>query len=182
MNNNSNSEQQKLEKAKKAIEMQEARKAVRDISTNPDWDLVQELLQEIMATHVIANPEVQPKVPQLITELQEEIKKRYDGDEETKDILLNGIPHARSIREWIKRSEWEEAVWKKISGTGLFTHEKRSAMIQALYTRGLQKNDQAAKMWLTMSGDYSDKLDINDKESALDKFRAINKQIHSKKE
>lgn len=178
-----NLSKEQVEKAERALKMQEARRAVKQLSdSDAEWDLTQEILQEILATHTIANPDVQPKTPQLITELKQEIERRYEGDQETIDILLNGVPSARSIREWIKKDNWQEAVWKKISGTGLFTHENRTNMIKSLYDRGMTKSDQAAKMWLTMSGDYSDKLDVNDKDSTLERFREINRVLHKTKE
>ena len=43
----------------------------------------------------------------------------------------------------------------------------------------MDKSDQAAKIWLTISGDYSDKIDVTDK--TVDTYRDINNILHGKK-
>lgn len=166
---------------KNALAMQKARKLVKELSGDNDWDLIQQLLQEIIASHTIANPDVLPKVPQLIKELELEIGKRYEKEPDLMVILLEGIPTPPSVRNWTKKEGWVDAIWKQIQGTGLFTHSKRSEMIEALRSRGLARDTQAAKIWLTLSGDYSDKMDVKD-DRTVDLFREINNKIHQKKE
>jgi len=168
------------EASKNAVIKLEARRAVKQLSGNAEWDLVQETLQEIIASHTIANPEVLPRVPQLIRELELEIKKRYKLEEELQKLLLESIPKVASIRAWMKKDGWGEAIWKKIQETGLFTHENRMEMINALHKRGVERDTSAAKIWLTLSGDYTDKVDFTD--GTLEKFREINKVLHGKDE
>jgi hypothetical protein len=82
----------------------------------------------------------------------------------------------------MKKDGWEEAVWKKVRGDQLFSPEKRAEVIEALRQRAIDPkkgSDSAAKLWLTMSGDYSDKMEVNDK--GLEAFREINSIIHRKK-
>ncbi len=51
-------------------------------------------------------------------------------------------------------------------------------MIEAIRSRGLNKSDTAAKLWLTLSGDYSEKIDIKQDET-VEKFREINRILLS---
>lgn len=164
---------------KEALKQKEAYVKVKQIS-NPDspWTITQELLQEVEASFVIANPEVTHEVPKLKESLKQIIEQRYSDDEDTKAIILESIPSDRSIRAWRKKEGWEDAVWKIIHDTGLFTPAKRAEMIESLFHRGKTKSDNAAKMWLIMSKDFSEKLEIN--EGPLEKFREINKILHSK--
>jgi hypothetical protein len=42
----------------------------------------------------------------------------------------------------------------------------------------MESSDQAAKLWLTLSGDYSEKMEINDK--TVDTFREIQSVLQRK--
>ena len=147
---------------------------------NPDspWTLLQEILQEIVATHIIQNPQVKPAVTKLKDELVAEVDERYKDDAEKRQLLADAIPTVRAMRKWVKKDGWDEAVWKHIKGSGLFSKERRAEMIEALFERGVSKSDTAAKLWLTLSGDYAEKLEVND--STLDRYREINKILHRK--
>ena len=169
-------------KVEKSIVRLEAVRAVKKMK-NPDsdWYLTQELLQEIMAAHIIADPENVPKTTKLVEELQREIEARYEDEPELKDLLLDAVPSTRAVREWLKKPGWTSAVWECIRKEGLFTTKKRAAMIDALFNRGANGRDtQAAKIWLTLSGDYVEKPEGADK--AVEVFRDIQKAIYSKKE
>jgi hypothetical protein len=144
------------------------------------WTLVQEILQEIQAAYIVKDPDVMPKTTKLVVELKSEIEKRYADEPETKQILLDGIPAERSVREWLKKDGWEEAVWSKIRQDGLFTSAKRAQVIESLRTRALDKSDVAAKIWLTLSGDYSEKMEVDSR--SVDMYREINSVLHKKKE
>jgi hypothetical protein len=164
---------------KAAIKL-EALKAVRALSNGDSpFTLTQEIMQEIHASHIVINPDKQPSVPQMVEELKKEIELRYDDEEETKKILLESIPSVRNIRNWLKKEGWEEAVWKKVRGDKLFSPEKRAQVIEALRTRAMDKSDVAAKIWLTLSGDYSEKMEVSDK--SLDAYREINSILHNKR-
>lgn len=142
------------------------------------WTVLQEILQEIAATHIIENPNVKPKMTEMRKELTSEVKLRYKEDIEAKEALLDAIPTVRAMRKWAKREGWDEAVWTHIRGTGLFSHDKRAEMIQALFDRGVDKSDTAAKLWLTLSGDYTDKVEVTD--TIVEKYREVNKILHRK--
>lgn len=179
MENNNDQKNPKDAGEKVAIRFQ-AVKALKEI-TNSDspWTLTQEILQDIHAGHIIANPNVKPVVTQMVDELKKEIEVRYSDNEELKQLLLTSIPAVQNVRVWLKKDGWEEAVWKKVRGDQLFSPEKRAQVIEALRERAMDKSDVAAKIWLTLSGDYSEKMEVSDK--TLDAYREINSILHRKK-
>lgn len=164
----------------KRVQRLEALKAVKalDNSDSP-WTLTQELFQDVMAGHIVSNPDKLPPVTQMREELIKEIEVRYKDELDLKQLLSDSVPESRTLRKWIKKDNWEDAVWTKIRGDQLFSPANRAQMLEALRVRGLEKSDQAAKIWLTISGDYSDKLDVTDK--TVDKYREINSILHKKK-
>ena len=145
------------------------------------WTLVQEILQEIMATHVVEDPNKRPYIKVLIEELKSEIKNRYSENEEMRDTLFEAVPSDVTIQtQWLKKEGWEDAVWSKVRGNGIFSKERRARMINALYERGMTKSDNAAKIWLTLSGDYSEKVSDVEKNKTLETYREINEILHKK--
>jgi len=168
-------------RGEKAITKLEAVRAVKKLSNpNSDWTITQEILQEIIATHKIVNPDKIPTMPKLAEELKREIETRYQEEPELKQLLLDSIPNRpRGLSEWMKKKGWDDAVWEKIRGSQLFSQEKRALMINSLFQRGMDKDTQAAKIWLMLSGDYSEKVELTDK--VADKYREINKILHSPK-
>lgn len=175
------SKAQKEEMSEKAVEQLAAYKAVKKLSNeNSQWTLTQEILQEIMAGHTIADPDKLPALTVMVEELKKEINVRYADDDELKQVLLDSIPAMRSVREWVKKDGWEDAIWGYVRGDGLFTASKRAQVIESLRTRALDRSDTAAKIWLTLSGDYSDKMEVDNK--SVDIYREINSILHKKKE
>lgn len=170
----------KIEYGKQALKVIDARKRVKALSGDNDWDITQEILQEIVASHTIVNPETIPPVPQLIEELNGLIEKRYKDEPEMREILLKGVPNAPSVRLWMKKKGWNESVWKIIQDTGLFTESKRIQLIDSLHQRGVERDTQAAKIWLQLSGDYQEGINITT-DDTLNRFREINQILHSKK-
>lgn len=166
--------------AEKAVSQMEAYRAVKEISKpNSNWTLTQELLQEIMAAHTVANPDSLPPLTQMTEELKKEIEIRYADNPSVKDILLKSIPNMTSVRTWVKKEGWEEAIWGYIRVDGLFTANKRAQVIESLRARALDKSDVAAKIWLTLSGDYSEKMEVDNK--SVDMYREINNILHKDK-
>lgn len=158
----------------------EAYRNVKKLSNkNSSWTLTQELLQEIMAAHTVANPNSLPPLTQMVEELKVEIDKRYEDEPDIKDLLLKSIPAMRSVREWPKKEGWDEAVWGYVRADGLFTAEKRARVIESLRERAMDKSDTAAKIWLTLSGDYSEKMEVDNK--SVDIYREINSILHGNK-
>ena len=179
------SDEKNLKNIKAAAEASVAKlTAIREARKlqDPDsqWTVIQEIFQDIHAGYIVTNPEGRHTVPTMAKDLIKEIETRYKDDEETKNLLLSAVPQHRSIREWMKKDGWEEAVWNRIRGDQLFSPEKRAQVIESLRIRAMTRSDTAAKLWLTMSGDYQEKMEIND--ATVDTYREINKVLHKKKE
>lgn len=166
--------------APKLMQIEKARAS--KLLGNPDsqWTLLQEMVQEIAATHIVENPNAKPKMTEMRKSLVSEVKTRYKDDAEAKTTILDAIPTVRAMRKWTKKEGWEDAIWQIIRGTGLFSQEKRAEMIQALFERGTEKSDTAAKLWLTLSGDYTEKVEVTD--NVVEKYREINKVLHKKED
>lgn len=159
----------------------EAYRAVKKLSgEDSQWTLTQQLLQEVMAGHTVKNPNRLPPLTQMVDELKVEIENRYKDDPELKQLLLDSIPQMRSVREWVKKDGWDEAVWGFVRADGLFTASKRAQVIESLRERALDKSDVAAKIWLTLSGDYSEKMEVDNK--SVEVYREINSILHKKKQ
>lgn len=172
---------QKEEMSIKSVEQLNAYKAVKKLSNeNSQWTLTQELLQEIMAGHTIADPDKLPALTVMVEELKKEINVRYSDDEELKKVLLDSIPAMRSVREWVKKDGWDDAIWGYVRGEGLFTASKRAQVIESLRTRALDRSDTAAKLWLQLSGDFVENAPQDSK--SVDIYREINNILHKKKE
>jgi hypothetical protein len=170
----------KDEAVAKAATQLEAYRAVKKLSGDDSpWTLTQQLLQEVMAGHTVVNPNSLPPLTQMVDQLKKEIESRYEDDPSLKQLLLDSIPNMRSVREWVKKDGWDEAVWGYVRAEGLFTASKRAQMIEALRDRGLDRSDVAAKIWLTLSGDYSEKMEVDNK--SVDMYREINNVLHGKK-
>jgi hypothetical protein len=173
----------KASKAVKSLEKQDMARKLKGLNEGKSkWSLTQLVLQEVMAKYVILNPNgPMPKFTSLYEELKEAIKEKYEEDPELRDFLLESVPGYVSCREWPKKEGWQDAVWAIIKDTGMFTKERRAAMIDALYRRGVEKDTVAAKIWLQMSGDFVEKSEVTSKDNTLDKYREINQVLHKKK-
>lgn len=173
---------EQAEKAKKTVAKLSAIKAARELRNgDSNWTILQEIVQDIQAGYIVQDPNSKVSATVLHKDLINEITNRYkDQDEETGKILLEAVPHPRSIRVWLKKDGWEDAVWTKIRADKLFSSGKRSEVISALHKRAVEKSDVAAKIYLTLSGDYVEKAEINDK--SVDTYREINKILHKKSE
>ena len=153
------------------------------MSPNNNWTILQDILQDIEATSIVEtvnNKTKKPTLKKLKQLLLAEIKLRYQDNPETEKMLSEAVPSEISISKWRNKPTWEKAVWEKLHSDKLFSSTKRAEMIEAIFSRGLTRSDSAAKLYLTMSGDYSDKLDIA-QDGTMDKFREIQAVIHGKK-
>lgn len=178
MENNEKDKQVK-EALEKAAAKQEAIKAVKKLSTDSKWFLTQEILQEIQAGYTVVDPDKLPPVTQMIEDLKKEVEARYSDDPDIKEVILESIPGIQSVRAWLKKEGWDEAVWKKVRADKLFSSDKRAQVIESLRLRAIERSDVAAKIWLTLSGDYSEKDQADNK--TIDAYREINSILHSKK-
>lgn len=184
---NDQNENPKKSEDSKAIQTEKAAtqlKLLREVKKLSDpeseWTLPQQLLQEVMANHTVSNPDRLPPLTDLVEELKEKIKKQYSDDPELQTLLVDSVPSIQSIRNWVKKEGWDDAVWSKVRLEGLFTAQKRAQVIESLRTRATDKSDVAAKIWLTLSGDYSEKMEVDNK--SVDVYREINSVLHKKKD
>ena len=165
----------------RSIEVNTAKKLLRKYTPNSEWDLSQQIIQEILAYKVIQDPSRKYIWdPKFQKEYQAVVEQKYHNDPELQKLLLICTPSHVTLGKWVKKTGWDEAVWAIVKEAGMFTKEKRATMIDSLYKRGLEKDTVAAKIWLTLSGDYSDKMEVKDE--TADKYREINKVLHGKKD
>lgn len=171
-------EPEKSESKPEITKLEAVRQARELKNEGSEWTILQEVLQEIMASYIVVDAKTMPDTTKLAEQLKEEVTKRFEDEPAKQQTLLDGIPNVRSIRQWLKKEGWDEAVWGKIRTDQLFSSEKRAEVIESLRLRALNRSDVAAKLWLTMSGDYSEKMEVNDK--TIDTFREINSIILGK--
>lgn len=161
-----------------------ALKRVEQLSGDSEWNLVQQVIHDVEAFFVVKN-EKRPTLDKTIELVNDEIKARYSEDsvetKEIREILLDAVPSRITLNKWRNKKGWDDAVWMRARGgpTGLFSHDKRSIVIDSLFVAARGGNTTAAKIWLTLSGDYSEKLDV--KNEVVDQFREINSVLHGKK-
>lgn len=161
-----------------------ALKRVEELSGDSRWNLLQQICQEIEAYYVAKN-EKKPNLDSMLeTHLPAEIKTKYpEGNvefDEIREALLDAVPSRMTLHKWRNEKDWDEAVWGKVRGAGLFTADKRAVLINTLYDQANSGNVTAAKIWLTLSGDYSEK-DPSAKNDVVEQFREINQILHGKK-
>lgn len=175
MFNEESAEKRKIKK----LATEQVKDLTKKLIGDSDWTILQIILQEILSTY-ICRDEKTPTLDNMVILLNNEVAARYADNEQVRNILLAGIPTKVSISQWLKKDGWDDAVWKHIKATGMFTNEKRAAIIDALYKRGKDKSDTAAKLWLTMSGDFSEHLNVHT-DNTIDQFRDIQQALLSKK-
>ena len=173
------SQKDEKEVAKSPTKLDAVRAARELTNEGSSWNILQEIMQEIQASYIVIDAKTMPDATKLAEQLKEEVEKRFVDEPEKQKILLDGIPHVRSIRQWFKKDGWEDAVWGKIRTDQLFSSEKRAEVIESLRLRAIKRSDVAAKLWLTMSGDYNEKVEVNDK--TLDAFREVNSILQRKR-
>jgi len=155
-----------------------ARKRLEKLQEDSEWNILEQILQEIESTFLVSK-EKTPSNEKLVEMMAAEINAKYFDDLELKSLLHEALPSRVSISKWRKKKGWEEAVWSKVRSTGLFTQQKRQRIIDSLFEQATDGNTNAAKIWLTLSGDYQEKG--NQTSEVVDQFREINSIIHGNK-
>ena len=173
-------EEKVLTNGEKAIVKLAAVKAVKLLAPDSKWTILQDMLQEILATHIVVDPASKPSASVMAAELKAKVEEDYEEDAELKQMLLDAIPSKVSISKWTKKSGWQEAIWDKIKGRGQFSNERRTSVMNALYQKAINGGTAAAKIWLTLSGDYQEKAHDEGKDKTLETFREINNLLHKK--
>lgn len=148
------------------------------------WNELQSVLIDIEVGHRIKLLAIQgtslPSVPEMIEDLKAEIEIRFKDQPDHKDILLFNVPGRQAAHKWMARHEWKEEVEKRLKDGNLFSLEKRAALIESLYRKGVAGDNKASEMWLKMSGDLSNQPPIKDK--ALDSFKQLSESLFNAKE
>lgn len=147
-----------------------------------EWSIMEQIAQDIEAFYLAGN-EKRPNLDDMLKFLPIEINKRYpdtvDEYTELRELLLDGIPSRPTMHKWRNKKGWDDAVWARIRGSGLFTADARAKVINKLQDQALEGNVTAAKIWLTLSGDYAEKGDT--KNDVVEQFREINNILHGKR-
>lgn len=154
------------DKREEANRSREKAKAILVANSNPGkWHILQEYLIEIQADGKLKEGLGQkyPTFDDQLLLLNKKVEVEFKDDPQTCETLKNYVTHRTTISKWSKLPGWAEAIIDKMKTYGLFTPEKRAEVIESLRLKAVDQGDvQAAKTWLTMSGDYSDKVDVND--------------------
>jgi hypothetical protein len=158
-------------------------KRVDQLSGDSEWSILQQIIHDIESFFLIKEDK-KVTLDKILDNLEDEIKLRYSSDDEVhteiREALIAAIPSKNTLSKWRAKKGWIEAVWARVrSGpTGLFSLDKRANVIHSMYDSATKGNVNAAKIWLTLSGDYSEKAEA--KNEVVDQYREINKIIHSK--
>lgn len=143
------------------------------------WNELQSILIDVEVGHrvkLMANQiDKIPSLPEMIEDLKLEIQTRYKDQPEHRDILLFNLPSRQSANKWTVRPDWKEEVEKRLKDGNLFSLERRAAMIDMLYNKGLRGDTKSAEMWLKMSGDLTNQPPTKDK--ALDSFKQLSESL-----
>lgn len=143
------------------------------------WNEIQSILIDVEVGYrikLMANQVDRiPSLPEMIETLKTEIESRYKDQPEYQEILLLNLPSRQAAHKWVSRPEWKEEVEKRLKDGNLFSLERRAAMIDMLYRKGIGGDNKSAEMWLKMSGDLSNQPPTKDK--ALDSFKQLSESL-----
>ena len=129
--------------------------------------------------HRIENQPV-PSCERLIELIKLEVKEQFKEEPEYVEMLLAVVPTTKqSLAKWFKKDGFDEAVWSEARITGLFTLQKKSNVIEALYRKATKENPDvhASKIWLTLAGELQEKQEIRVEDSVLQIFREVNSSL-----
>lgn len=161
----------------------EARRKLKELQhkENKEFNLLQEMAQEVEAEHICTGAKNPISVEALRRRMLEIIEDFYKDDPAMRELLLKCFPNFKTLYAWRNKPNWKEAVWGRVKVEGMFTVGKRVAVVEAMFKKAVEKGDhQAAKIWLTLSGDYKETEDKDKKNAAVDIFREINSKIKAK--
>lgn len=176
---------EKDEKTKEALRLEASHakrliyKRLEAMQGDSEWNLVQQIAQDIEAFYVASNQK-RPNLDEMLKLIPIEVIKKYPEGiaefDEVRELLSEGVPSRPTMHKWRNKKGWDDAVWARIRGSGLFTADKRSQVIGKLFDQASDGNTTAAKLWLTLSGDYQEKGDT--KSDVVEQFREINSILH----
>lgn len=157
-------------KAKGLTKAQEATQIRHSLSaySNGKWDAIQDILIDICVAGqmniTLGRQAVPYSAPKLLELAIEEADKRFHSEPELAKIVKEAMPGIKTIHRWVKRQDWKEEVEKRLKDESLFSLDRRAAMINMVFNRGLKEGDmKAAEMYLKLSGDLTNKPPQKDK-------------------
>ena len=152
------------DKTKEKSVRERAKLVIQSLSAQGKWHLLQEYLMDIQADGKLKQSQGQkfPTYAEQQILLHKRIAEEFDEDHETRDLLIGYVSTPKTLSRWTQLPGWNDALIDKMKRTGLFTAEDRAAAIKAMLDKAKQGDVQAAKIYLTMSGDYTDKVDVSD--------------------
>jgi hypothetical protein len=152
------------EKTKEKSSREKAKLVIQSLSAQGKWHLLQEYLMDIQADGKLKQSQGQkfPTYAEQQILLHKRIASEFEEDPDTRDLLLGYVSTPKTLSRWSQLPGWNDAIIDKMKRTGLFTAEDRAAAIKAMLDKAKLGDVQAAKIYLTMSGDYTDKVDVSD--------------------
>ena len=132
------------------------------------WDVTQDILIDIEVAGkmnmTLDRQAVPYSAPRMLELAVEEVNKRFYAEPDLAIIIIEALPGVKTLHRWVKRQDWKEEVEKRLKDDNLFSLDKRAAMINMVFKRGLHDGDiKAAEMYLKLSGDLTNKPQQKDK-------------------
>lgn len=108
--------------------------------------------------------DLQYSCPKLLELAEVEVDRRFGSEPELAEIIKGAMPGVKTLQRWVKRQDWKDEVEKRLKEDNLFSLDRRAAMINMVFSRGLHEQDiKAAEMYLKLSGDLTSKPQQKDK-------------------
>lgn len=159
------------------------KKQIEALSSNPEFNIFQEMLQEIQATDITESLDYETNVPltKQLEKLKELINSEYAEQENIKTLLLDYFPSYKTIYSWIKKEEWKEAVVAKIKTSYSFSEKRRAKVLDSIYKKAVQKDDmKAAELYCKLAGEFKTEKESKDSKE-IDSLKTFNNILHRKK-
>lgn len=151
-----------------------------ELYENKEWSVFQDMALEIESQYTIQQKKL--TVTEMIRQMKLEAKHRFEEYPEVLEEVLELIPSNQAVSQWRNTKKWQPAIWGKCKSAGLFTKERKAQVIEKIFQRVMERGDtNAAKLWLTLSGDYVEKSEVKS-DATVDTFREINQILHKKNE
>tara|TARA_R100001086_G_scaffold242322_1_gene169933 strand:+ start:4017 stop:4586 length:570 start_codon:yes stop_codon:yes gene_type:complete len=132
------------------------------------WDVTQDILIDIYVAGCLnistGSQDTQYSCPKLLELSEAEVDRRFGNEPELAEIIKGAMPGVKTLQRWVKRQDWKDEVEKRMKDDNLFSLDRRAAMVNMVFMRGLKEQDiKAAEMYLKMSGDLTNKPKEKDK-------------------
>lgn len=152
--------------------------------SSADFNLFQELLQEVQATDISESIESDSNVPlsKQIDKLKQVINQKFADDDTIRSLLLEYFPADSTIYNWVATDKWKNAVVTKVKSSFNFNEKRRARVFNAIYEKATQHRDmKAAELFCKLSGDIQSAGTATKDTSGKDTLEGFNKILHGKK-